>query len=83
MSEAALRATDCARPPDPAPKDMRIKKSSPKHRKSFRARHHCDTNPGPKWKGEPQAQCPQLWCSHSYSALLVVQEVVGAIVDMM
>jgi len=27
--------------------NMRIKKSSPKHRKSFRARHHCE-NPGPK-----------------------------------
>ena len=30
-------------------KDMRIKKSNPKRRKSFRARHHCD-NPGPRWK---------------------------------
>jgi len=30
-------------------KNMRIKKSSPSHRKSFRARHHCE-NPGPKWK---------------------------------
>ena len=29
--------------------NMRIKKSSPKHRKSFRARHHCE-NPGPKTK---------------------------------
>lgn len=29
--------------------NMRIKKTSPKHRKSFRARHHCD-NPGPRWK---------------------------------
>lgn len=28
--------------------DMTIKKRFPKHRKSFRARHHCDTNPGPK-----------------------------------
>jgi hypothetical protein len=27
--------------------NMRIKKSSPAHRKSFRARHHCE-NPGPK-----------------------------------
>ena len=27
--------------------NMRIKKSSPSHRKSFRARHHCE-NPGPK-----------------------------------
>ena len=30
--------------------NMRIKKSNPKRRKSFRARHHCDTNPGPKTK---------------------------------
>ena len=27
--------------------NMKIKKSSPSHRKSFRARHNCD-NPGPK-----------------------------------
>ena len=30
-------------------KNMRIKKSNPKRRKSFRARHHCE-NPGPKTK---------------------------------
>ena len=30
-------------------KKMRIKKSSPAHRKSFRARHNC-ANPGPRWK---------------------------------
>jgi len=30
-------------------KNMRIKKSSPAHRKSFRARHHCE-NPGPRTK---------------------------------
>ena len=29
--------------------NMRIKKSNPKRRKSFRARHNCD-DPGPKWK---------------------------------
>lgn len=29
--------------------DMRIKKSNPKRRKSFRARHNC-ANPGPRWK---------------------------------
>jgi len=29
--------------------NMRIKKSNPKRRKSFRARHNCD-NPGPRWK---------------------------------
>jgi hypothetical protein len=30
-------------------KKMRIKKSNPKNRKSFRARHKC-SNPGPRWK---------------------------------
>ena len=30
-------------------KTMRIKKSNPARRRSFRARHHCDT-PGPRWK---------------------------------
>lgn len=30
-------------------KNMKIKKSIPGRRKSFRARHNCD-NPGPKWK---------------------------------
>ena len=30
-------------------KKMRIKKSNPKRRKSFRARHNCK-NPGPRWK---------------------------------
>jgi hypothetical protein len=29
---------------------MSIKKDNPERRKSFRARHKCDTNPGPKWK---------------------------------
>lgn len=30
-------------------KKMRIKKSNPARRKSFRARHRCE-NPGPRWK---------------------------------
>lgn len=30
--------------------NMEIKRDDPKRRKSFRARHQCDTNPGPKWK---------------------------------
>jgi hypothetical protein len=30
--------------------DMRIKKNIPARKKSFRARHKCDTDPGPKWK---------------------------------
>jgi hypothetical protein len=30
--------------------NMSIKRDDPERRKSFRARHQCDTNPGPKWK---------------------------------
>jgi hypothetical protein len=30
-------------------KGVKIKKSNPKRRKSFRARHRCE-NPGPRWK---------------------------------
>jgi hypothetical protein len=30
--------------------NMEIKRDDPARRKSFRARHQCDTNPGPKWK---------------------------------
>ena len=30
--------------------NMEIKRDDPDHRKSFRARHQCDTNPGPKYK---------------------------------
>lgn len=30
--------------------NMTIKKNDPDRRRSFRARHHCDTNPGPRWK---------------------------------
>ena len=29
---------------------MEIKRDDPARRKSFRARHQCDTNPGPKYK---------------------------------
>lgn len=30
--------------------NMSIKRDDPESRKGFRARHQCDTNPGPKWK---------------------------------
>tara|TARA_R110000868_G_scaffold65190_2_gene195361 strand:+ start:1575 stop:2462 length:888 start_codon:yes stop_codon:yes gene_type:complete len=30
--------------------NMEIKRDDPERRKSFRARHQCDSNPGPKWK---------------------------------
>jgi len=32
--------------------NMKIKKNDPARRKSFRARHGCDTNPGPRWKAK-------------------------------
>lgn len=32
--------------------DMKIKRDDPDRRKSFRARHGCDKNPGPKWKAK-------------------------------
>jgi hypothetical protein len=33
-------------------KEMSIKRDDPKRRKSFRARHGCDKDPGPKWKSK-------------------------------
>jgi len=30
--------------------NMEIKRDDPARKKSFRARHQCDTNPGPRWK---------------------------------
>lgn len=30
--------------------NMEIKRDNPDNRRNFRARHQCDTNPGPKWK---------------------------------
>lgn len=32
--------------------NMRIRKSNPAARRSFRARHGCDVNPGPRWKAK-------------------------------
>ncbi len=32
--------------------DMEIKRDDPDRRKSFRARHGCDKNPGPRWKAK-------------------------------
>lgn len=31
---------------------LTIKTDNPERRKSFRARHNCDSNPGPKWKAK-------------------------------
>lgn len=32
--------------------NMEIKRDDPDRRKSFRARHGCDVDPGPKWKAK-------------------------------
>ena len=40
---------------------MQNRRDDPERRKSFRARHKCDTNPGPKWKAKFWA-C-SLWAS--------------------
>ena len=32
--------------------NMEIKRDDPARLKNFRARHQCDTNPGPKWKAK-------------------------------
>lgn len=32
--------------------NMEIKRDDPARRKSFRARHGCDVDPGPKWKAK-------------------------------
>jgi hypothetical protein len=32
--------------------NMEIKRDDPERRKNFRARHQCDTDPGPKWKAK-------------------------------
>jgi hypothetical protein len=32
--------------------NMEIKRDDPERRKSFRARHGCDKDPGPKWKAK-------------------------------
>lgn len=39
-------------------KVMKIKKNNPERRKSFRARHHCET-PGPRWK-------PRYWACRTW-----------------
>ena len=41
--------------------NMKIKRSSPARRKSYRARHGCDKSPGPKWKAN-------YWSCHQWRA---------------
>ena len=48
--------------------NMDIKRDDPARRKSFRARHHCDTDPGPKWKARYWS-C-KFWSSENVSNLI-------------
>ena len=45
--------------------NMEIKRDNPERRKAFRARHGCDTNPGPKWKAKYWS-C-RMWAGKSVS----------------
>jgi hypothetical protein len=47
--------------------NMEIRRDNPEARKNFRARHQCDTNPGPKWKARYWS-C-KFWSSKPVSAL--------------
>lgn len=47
--------------------NMEIKRDSPERKKSFRARHGCDKNPGPKWKAKYWS-C-KMWSSTPVSSL--------------
>ena len=47
--------------------NMKIKRSDPARRKSFRARHGCDKAPGPKWKAKYWS-C-KFWSKQSVSNL--------------
>ena len=55
-------------------KNMRIKKSNPKRRKSFRARHNC-ANPGPRWKARYWS-C-RMWWDMRYIIYKIVNQVNG------
>jgi hypothetical protein len=47
--------------------NLSIKRDSPERRKSFRARHKCDTNPGPKWKS-------RWWSCHQWRSNAPVED---------
>jgi hypothetical protein len=52
--------------------NMEIKRDDPARRKSYRARHGCDTNLGPKWKANYWS-C-KFWSSKPVSSLASVEE---------
>ena len=49
--------------------NMEIRRDDPDRRKNFRARHQCDTNPGPKWKARYWS-C-KMWSSPKVSDLIL------------
>lgn len=53
-------------------KNLSIKRDNPKNRKAFRARHQCDTNPGPKWKARYWS-C-KFWSNKPVSEILKAEE---------
>ena len=52
--------------------NMEIKRDNPARRKSYRARHQCDTNVGPKWKANYWS-C-KFWSSKPVSSLASAEE---------
>ena len=52
--------------------NMEIKRDNPARRKSYRARHQCDTNLGPKWKANYWS-C-KFWSSKPVSSLASVEK---------
>ena len=52
--------------------NMEIKRDDPARRKSYRARHQCDTNVGPKWKANYWS-C-KFWSSKPVSSLASAEE---------
>ena len=52
--------------------NMEIKRDNPARRKSYRARHQCDTNLGPKWKANYWS-C-KFWSSKPVSSLASAEE---------
>jgi len=53
-------------------KNLSIKRDNPKNKKAFRARHQCDTNPGPKWKARYWS-C-KFWSKKPVSEILKAEE---------
>jgi hypothetical protein len=50
---------------------MEIKRDDPERRKNFRARHQCDSNPGPKWKA-------RYWACRTWEKGKSVSELTGS-----